>query len=138
MIKWDTEQCKAILDIVYFDQQLQEVALDVNITDGAEKARPTSRLSLNRVERRKHARYPGSNMHPLVFDCRGKWGKEAQAFVAGVVKGLDLDERYSFVSKIRSRVSLAIQQSVAEQVLSAASRQSTPARPRRKPNGLFQ
>ena len=80
--RWNTSEERARLDIVLSDARLGEVCVDVSAvaTETTDVGRGVLR-AIERRGRRKHIRYPGRGLHPFVVDIRGKWGKEAHAFV---------------------------------------------------------
>ena len=75
-----------------------------------------------RREKQKHQRWPGAGLYPFVLDVRGRWGKEARAFMMATVGNLPKDERTEAVKRCRRMVPVALQTRVAEQLLTAASR----------------
>ena len=129
MPKWDEPGEKvAILDIVYFNKNLQHICVDVSVIDGAEGSKTTrpqgtkAKFAIPRREKEKHVRYPGDGLFPFVVDTRGRWGSEAKAWAAAAVRNLPQEERSRQIRKLRVSVSLAVQHAVAEQILSASRR----------------
>jgi len=128
MPKWDKPGKIAILDIAYFDRNLQQVCVDVSVIDGAEGSKTTrpqgtkAKFAIPRREKVKHVRYPGDGLFPFVVDTRGRWGSEAKAWAAAAVRHLPQEERSRQIRKLRVSVSLAVQHAVAEQILSASKR----------------
>ena len=76
------------------------------------------RHALARKERKKHTRYPGPELVPFVVDVRGRWGREAEAWMRRVAKRVPADHRGEAVRACRYEVSLALQAAVAEQLAS--------------------
>ena len=74
---------------------------------------------LERRERRKHLRYPGRGLYPFVLDIRGKWGREAHAFVQAMVGGLAKEKRADAVRNRRRAVAVALQTGIANQIHAA-------------------
>ena len=112
---------RAILDLVYQDQQWGQIAVDVSIVDSETPpgCPRNSHLSLTRREATKHRRYPGPGLVPFVLDTRGKWGAEAQAWVFSVVRHKNGLEKAEALARCRLLVSMALQRGVAEQIISA-------------------
>ena len=74
---------------------------------------------IERRERKKHLRYPGRGLYPFVLDVRGKWGREAHAFVQAMVGSLPKDRRAEAVRSCRRAIAVALQTGVANQIHSA-------------------
>ena len=127
MPRWSTQEQAAIMDVVYSDKRGKEIAIDVAVVEGAEGGERTpAAFALQRRERAKHRRYPGVDMHPFVVDCRGRWGKEATAWVALFFKDFGKEEKGKLVRDLRARVSYSVMQGVAEQIISSAKGEATP------------
>ena len=71
---------------------------------------------IERREKRKHVRYPGRGLYPFVVDIRGKWGKEAHAFIKNIVGALPKDKRQEAIRKCRWGVAMALQTGVSNQI----------------------
>ena len=74
---------------------------------------------LERRERRKHIRYPGRGLYPFVLDIRGRWGREAHAFVQAMVGGLPKEKRADAIRHCRRAVAVAFQTGIANQIHAA-------------------
>ena len=121
--KWNTPEENAILDIVYRCPRLGEIAVDISVVDSVfSGASSQASNQLHRREQAKHRRYPGPGLFAFVVDTRGRWAKEATAFVQTVISKLDPPERLEALRQCRRTVSFALQSSIAEQLMSAASR----------------
>ena len=73
--KWGKDDQEAILDVVYSDNSLGDVCVDVAVLDSAfPGASKSASKALQRREREKHRRYPGKGLFPFVLDTRGRWG----------------------------------------------------------------
>ena len=112
---------RAILDLVYQDQQWGRVAVDVTVVDSETSpgGPRTAHLALARREATKHRKYPGPGLVPFVLDTRGKWGAEAQAWVFSVVRHMSGQEKAEALIRCRLLISMALQRGVAEQIISA-------------------
>ena len=75
---------------------------------------------LERRERRKHLRYPGRGLYPFVLDIRGRWGREAHAFVQAMVGGLPKEKRADAVRNCRRAIAVALQTGIANQIRAAS------------------
>jgi hypothetical protein len=125
--KWDRTDDRAILDLAYTEPTGDQVYMDVSVVAAAIRNSDGDGKPLARRERTKHSRYPGSGMVPFVVDVRGRWGKEAQAWLRGVLKNYGVTERATAVLECRHMVSQALQVAVAEQCLrSSLSRGANP------------
>ena len=125
--KWHKPEEKARLDIAYTDTRLGEVCVDVSLVNSVVSgAARRAMTALERREKMKHARYPGAGLFAFVLDVRGRWGKEAHAFVQSVAGTLDKRLRAEAIRSCRRRVSRALQIATAEQVMSAAVRPAVP------------
>ena len=118
--QWNHGTERAILDVVYHEGASGMVAMDVTVTDMTANAHGGQpwRHALARKERKKHTRYPGPELVPFVVDVRGRWGKEAEAWMKRVAKRLAAEQRTEAVRACRYEVSLALQAAVAEQLAS--------------------
>jgi hypothetical protein len=117
----------AKLDIVYQNQRGQRICVDVAIVDGSENEGLAKHAILRR-EAAKHARYPEAYLYPFVLDTRGKWGNEACAWAAMVLKDVEPEERAVLIRSLRIRTSVAIQRSVADQIICATQEIKNPVR----------
>ncbi len=119
---WDRQvngrEERAILDIVYTDTAGHAVYLDVTVVGDGDPGAGRPRGRVRTRELRKHARYPGAGMWPLVLDSRGAWGKEAATWLKAAVG--HMPGGVEAVKMLRYEVSRTLQQGVAEQILSAA------------------
>ena len=123
MPKWNTPQESARLDIVCTDARLGEVAVDVSLVNTVfPGANHRAGHAIERRERMKHGRYPGPGLFPFVLDIRGRWGREAHAFVQSMVGSLDKKDRATAMRDCRSAISRALQTLAAEQLLTAAAK----------------
>ena len=113
----------ARLDVVYHDDRGQRICMDVAIVDGSENAGNT-KAAIPKRELSKHNRYPEANLFPIILDTRGKWGNEALAWTKTILKNADPEERPKLVRSLRIRISVALQRSVADQILCATKRMS--------------
>ncbi len=121
--KWHTPQEKTRLDISYTGGRLGNVCVDVSVVAASSNLSPKQSIkALERREKIKHARYQGPGLFAFVLDARGRWGKEANAFMQSVVGSLPAAERAEAVKECRRRVSRTLQFATAEQLLSAAAR----------------
>ena len=75
--------------------------------------------AIERRERRKHRRYPGTGMYPFVLDVRGRWGREAHAFVQSMAGSLPKAQRAAAIRNCRRLISVALQNGIANQFHSA-------------------
>ena len=118
--RWNTVNERARLDIALTDQRLGEVCVDVSVvaTETSGAGRGVLR-SIERRENRKHTRYPGRGLVPFVVDVRGKWGKEAHAFVQAMVGSLPKDKRAEAIRICRRCIAVALQTGIANQIHSA-------------------
>ena len=55
----------------------------------------------------------------MVVDIRGKWGREAHAFVQAMVGGLPKEKRDESVRGCRREVAVAVQTGIANQIHAA-------------------
>ena len=118
--RWKKDDERAILDIVYTDENGRQVCVDVACIDGAEGgARNPAGFAIQRREKEKHRRYQGAGLYPVFIDARGRWGREALAWAALAANNLESEEKSEMIRKLRVMVSVTVQQHVAEQVLSA-------------------
>lgn len=118
--RWHREGEQAILDLVYRDPRLGDMCVDVSIVDSAYIGAPRSApMALQRREVAKHRRYPGHGLVPFVMDTRGRWGREAVAWVQNVTSGFPDAERLEAVRQCRIQLGRALQLTVADQVLEA-------------------
>ena len=118
----------AILDLVYIDSRLGRVCVDVSICDSVFDHHSTgSHQALTRRERKKHTDYPGQGLYAFVLDTRGRWGREARAWVNLAVRHLSGSDRPAAIRSCRQQVSSALLSCTADQMLSAAS--TVPAPP---------
>ena len=118
--RWHREADQAILDIVYRDARVGEVCVDVSVVDSAHPTAPrTAPMALQRREANKHRRYPGPGLVPFVVDARGRWGREACAWVQSVTASLPDDARQAAVRQCRIRIGRVLQLAIADQLLEA-------------------
>ena len=97
---------------------MKKVAIDVLVvTSEFTGATRRAMAAAERREKAKHVRYPGPGLYA---DVRGKWGREAHAFVQSAVGALPKDERATAIRVCRRQVSVALQTGLAEQMLTAA------------------
>ena len=110
---------RAILDVVYWHEGRQ-TCVDVSLVDGSEVVGGGNpKYAIARREKKKHVRYPGPDLYPFVIDARGRWGKEALAWAAGMVRNLDAAEREQEIRRLRILVSNCVQTGVSEQIIAA-------------------
>ncbi len=122
MPKWHRPEEKARLDVVYTDARLGEVCVDVSLVNAVTEGGAKRCLkALERREKSKHVRYPGAGLFAFVLDVRGRWGREAHAFVQSVVGTMDPLKRADAIKDCRRRVSRALHLATAEQLMSAAA-----------------
>ena len=123
MPKWSTSEEQARLDIVCTDLRRGETCVDISMTDSVLRG-ATKRVmrSAARREQQKHKWYPGRGMIPFVMDTRGRWGREAHAFVQTIAATLPHEQRAEAIRECRRRIAVALQTAVAEQIMSAAKR----------------
>ena len=135
--QWNREGERAVLDITYRDPVGGLLYLDVAVVNGAVPQKRGLRASqaIARREQQKRLRYPGPSLVPFVLDTRGKWGSTALAWGAQVTRGLESKERAFAITECRALVSNALQQGVAEQLLSGMRRrtQAPEGPPTRRP-----
>ena len=113
--KWDREDKKAILDLVYMDALEQAVFIDVTVVSSPTTGAMGAGVIMLRREKAKHARYPGPGLKPFVVDVRGRWGVEALAWVRMLVRRRPQEEQPALMMDLRWRVSVALQGAIAEQ-----------------------
>ena len=70
--------------------------------------------AVERREKMKHSRYPGTGLYAFCLDVRGRWGREAHAFVQSMAGSLSKEERAAAMKCCRKRVSEALQTALAE------------------------
>ena len=117
--RWTTDEEKAVLDVVYSEGAAGLVALDVSVTNLVTKAARGGgawRHALARRERKKHQRYPGPELVPFVMDVRGRWGREAEAWLRRAVRRCPAEERADKARECRYAVAVALQEHCAEQL----------------------
>ena len=126
MPKWSTSTEQARLDTVCMDPRRGEICVDISCTDSV-VAGATKRAmrSSTRREQQKHKRYPGRGLVPFVLDTRGRWGREAHAFVNTIAATLPWEERADAIRDCKRRIAVALQTAVAEQIMSAARRRGS-------------
>ena len=119
--RWNKDGERAILDVVYQDQQWGSISIDVSVVDseGPAGGQRQAHLALARRESTKHGRYPGLGLYPVVLDTRGRWGVEAAAWAYSVVRHRPGPEKAEALARCRTMVSLALQRGVAEQIISS-------------------
>ena len=115
------EQEAAVLDLVYSDPSGRTVYVDVSVVDSSGDPRYdyADRHAIQRRETSKHHRYPGAGLVAYVLDNRGAPGKEAEAYMRAACAHLDPLDRADALAEGRRRVSVALQQAVAEQIMTA-------------------
>ena len=115
------EQEAAVLDLVYSDPRGRTVYVDVSVVDSSGDPRYdyADRHAIQRREAAKHHRYPGAGLVAYVLDNRGAPGKEAEAYMRAACAHLDPLDRADALAEGRRRVSVALQQAVAEQIMTA-------------------
>ena len=110
--------------MVYVEQAFGIVAVDVSVTDISTPAVGDGqawRYLIARRERRKHARYPGPELVPFVVDVRGRWGREAEAWLKRTAKRYAGEEGVKAQMRTcRYAVGTALQVSCAEQLACAS------------------
>ena len=118
MPKWSTSEEQERLDIVCTDPRRGKPCVDVSCTDSVFSG-ATKRVlrSAARRERQKHRRYPGRGMSPFVMDTRGRWGREAHAFVQTIAATLPHEQRAEAIRECRRWVAVPLQTAVAEQIM---------------------
>ena len=96
------------------------VATDVTVTNIASGVEGGNawRHTLARKERKKHLRYPGPELVPFCVDVRGRWGREAEAWLRRAVRRSPAEQRSEQIRACRYAVSFALQVAVAEQLCS--------------------
>ena len=118
--RWHRDGEQAILDIVYRDARLGDACVDVSIVDAAYNGAPRSApMALQRREVAKHRRYPGPGLVPFVMDTRGRWGREAVAWVQSVTSCLPDAESHEAVRQCRLQLGRVLQLTVTDQILEA-------------------
>ena len=112
----------ARLDVSYHHRELGQVFLDVSVVDSVAAAQQGAAHTtvLEVRERRKHNRYPGPNLYPIVMDVRGRWGAEAEAWLKRQLRSLPERARAAARQLLRTRLALALRSQVAEQIALAA------------------
>ena len=120
--KWNTPEEKAVLDVAYTTNRGNQMFVDVSVVAGE---RTNTVTMLARREQAKHKRYPGAGMIPFVIDVRGRWAKEAQAWMRTAVQDFYPDNTTEMVQSIRYEVSIALMVSVAEQCARSMKEQMT-------------
>ena len=118
--RWNTADERARLDIVLTDARLGEVCIDVSVvaTITSDAGRGVLR-GIERREKRKHNRYPGRGLYPVVVDVRGKWGKEAHALIQAMAGSLPREKRAEAIRACRRKVAVALQAGIANHIHSA-------------------
>ena len=76
--------------------------------------------AIERREHKKHTDYPGAGLYPFVVDTRGRWGKEAHAFIHLAVRSLEPADRTKAIHECKQMVSRALLSTTADQMLSSA------------------
>ena len=118
--KWNTADSLARLDVALTDERIGQVCVDVSVVASVRPG--VGRAALKAIERRersKHRRYPGAGLYPFVLDVRGRWGREAHAFVQTMTGSLPKAERAAAIRNCRRLISVALQNGIANQFHSA-------------------
>ena len=117
---------RARLGVCFNDLQGRRVYLDVAVTDPAtscvhERRQRAARngAAAAREEDSKRLRYPGPDLTPFVLESFGRLGPSADAFLRSVVPK-DADNRAVLLGQARQTLSVLVQMSTAELILSAA------------------
>ena len=112
---------RALLDVALTHPQHGQIFVDVSVVDAAFTNAPRDHWwALARRERAKHNRYPGNGLYPFVLDARGRWGREADAFVRTILNMIPQEQHSRAIQRCRSLVSRALQMAVADALLSAS------------------
>ncbi len=60
--------------------------MDVSVVGGAALQGTTAHWSLAWREQQKQRRFPGNGLYPVVVDTRGRWGREANAWILLMIR----------------------------------------------------
>ena len=124
---------RAVLDIILPENPAGQGSLfmDISIVEPttADVSQACARarrpgLAASTREKRKHSRYPGHGLLPVVLEAGGRWGLEFRRWAKAALT--TADKRATKIAELRQCLAVALQKSVAAALLGAAAGRPRP------------